>query len=479
MLAISWYDFDQMNDSVPVKLLEADMLRLFLGVVVAVSGAAACLLWLLRSKRRELALFYFGIASFMYGTRLIVNSATIGYLAPEHTLLWQRTDWVITSLIVFPFILFFVETVTPQWRATARWIVIAGMVAEMLVLTGRLLDVKRGLADKVNSTIVLLLMPLLLFMLFVPRRKADRALWIVRTGTVVFALFALYTNAVDLRMVRGNPNIEYMGFVTFLCCLGYVAANQMLRNEERLLSINKELEIAQRIQSGLLPEGDVRVPGLEIAAKYVPASSVAGDFYDFLIRDGRGLGVLVADVSGHGIPAALSASMVKIAIRSQANRAESPAEVLSGLNSVLFGNMQGQFVTAGYLFLNAANQELTYAGAGHPPLLVWRAQERRVDRIEENGLFLGAFPECQYANVKARFGPGDRCLMYTDGAIEAPNEAEEEFGMDRLQTFLAENVHLPASSFCEALTKRIETWCNRGGKAAHDDLTIVTIDYKI
>lgn len=468
-----------MNDSVPVKLLEADMLRLFLGVVVAVSGAAACLLWLLRSKRRELALFYFGIASFMYGTRLIVNSATIGYLAPEYTLLWQRTDWVITSLIVFPFILFFVETVTPQWRATARWIVIAGMVAEMLVLTGRLLDVKRGLADKVNSTIVLLLMPLLLFMLFVPRRKADRTLWIVRMGTVVFALFALYTNAVDLRMVRGNPNIEYMGFVTFLCCLGYVAANQMLRNEERLLSINKELEIAQRIQSGLLPEGDVRVPGLEIAAKYVPASSVAGDFYDFLIRDGRGLGVLVADVSGHGIPAALSASMVKIAIRSQANRAESPAEVLSGLNSVLFGNMQGQFVTAGYLFLNAANQELTYAGAGHPPLLVWRAQERRVDRIEENGLFLGAFPECQYANVKARFGPGDRCLMYTDGAIEAPNEAEEEFGMDRLQTFLAENVHLPASSFCEALTKRIETWCNRGGKAAHDDLTIVTIDYKI
>src|SRR6185437_13492449 len=452
-----------MNDSVPVKLLEADMLRLFLGVVVAVSGAAACLLWLLRSKRRELALFYFGIASFMYGVRLIANSATIGYLTPEHMLLWQRTDWVITSLIIFPFILFFIETVTPQWRTAALRIVIVGMVVEMLVLAGRLLDIKRGLADKVNSAVVLLLMPLLLFMLFVPLRKADRALWIVRTGTVVFALFAFYTNAVDLGVVRGNPNIEYIGFVIFLCCLGYVAASQMFRNEERLLSINKELEIAKRIQSGLLPEGDVRVPGLEIAAKYVPASSVAGDFYDFLIRDGRGLGVLVADVSGHGVPAALSASMVKIAIRSQADRAESPAEVLSGLNSVLFGNMQGQFVTAGYLFLNAANRELTYAGAGHPPLLVWRAQQRKVESIEENGLFLGAFPECRYANVKAGFAPGDRCLMYTDGVIEAPNEAKEEFGIDRLQTFLAENIHLPASGFCEALSKRIETWCNRGG----------------
>ncbi|HKD78126.1 MAG TPA: SpoIIE family protein phosphatase [Candidatus Angelobacter sp.] len=467
-----------MNDTVPVRLLQGDVVRLLLGVLVAAAGMAACLLWLLRSKRRELALFYFGIASVMYGIRLIVNSNTIAYLAPDHTLLWQRINWIITSLIVFPFILFFVETVAPQWRAAARWIVGLGGVVQALVLAGHWFNVNPSLADQLNSTVVLVLMPLLLFMLFVPPRKADRQLWIVRTGAVVFALFALYTNAVDLRLIRGNANIEYIGFVFFLCCLGYVAASQMFRNEERLVSINKELEIARRIQSGLLPEGDVRVPGLEIAAKYVPASSVAGDFYDFLICDGRGLGALVADVSGHGVPAALSASMVKIAIRSQTDRAESPAEVLSGLNSALFGNMQGQFVTAGYLFLNAANRELTYAGAGHPPLLVWRAQERRVETIEENGLFLGTFPECQYANIKTGFGPGDRCLMYTDGVLEAPNQAEEEFGMDRLRIFLAENFNLPAGHFCEALSKRIETWCNRGEKEAHDDLTIVTIDYK-
>lgn len=467
-----------MNDSKLVPLLEADMVPLFLGVVVGFSGMVACTMWLLRSKRRELALFYFGTASFMYGVRLFANSPTIRYLSPKHSLLWDRTDWIITSLIVFPFILFFVETVTPQWRAVARWIVSFAAAVQALVLAGRWFNVGRGLADKVNSVIILLLMPLLLFMLFVPPRRANRELWIVRTGTVVFALFALYTNSVGVGLIRGNSKIEYLGFVFLLCCLGYVAASQMFRNEERLVSINKELEIARRIQSGLLPEGDVRVPGLEIAAKYVPASSVAGDFYDFLIRDGRGLGVLVADVSGHGVPAALSASMVKIAIRSQAERVESPAEVLSGLNSVLFGNMQGQFVTAGYLFLNAAGRELTYAGAGHPPLLVWRANERRVESIEENGLFLGAFPECQYANIKAGFGPGDRCLMYTDGLTEAPNYAAEEFGIDRLEDFLSENSHLTAGDFCEALVRQIETWCNRGEKEAHDDLTIVIIDYK-
>ena len=467
-----------MDATLPVGVLKAEIVSLLLGIVVAAAGTAAILLWLLRSKRRELALLYFGIACSMYGVRLVVTSSTIRYLAPNQTMLWQRIDWIITSLIIFPFILFFVETVTSQWRKAAPWIVGIAAVVQAAVLYSRLFGVRRGLGDAINSVVVLILMPLLLLMLFFPRRVAGRDLWIVRTGTIVFGLFAFYTNMVDLGRIQGNSRIEYIGFVFWLACLGYVAASQTFRNEERLLSINKELEIAQRIQSGLLPEGNVRVPGLEIAAKYVPASSVAGDFYDFLIRDGRGLGVLVADVSGHGVPAALSASMVKIAIRSQAERVESPAEVLSGLNSVLFGNMQGQFVTAGYLFLSAAKRELVYAGAGHPPLLVWRASEKRVESIEENGLFLGAFPECQYANVKAGFLPGDRCLMYTDGLTEAPNQNEEEFGLDRLRTFLEENSRLTASDFCEALVRQVETWCHRNGKEAHDDLTVVIIDYK-
>ena len=467
-----------MDSTLPVEVLKAEIVPLLLGIVVAAAGVAAILLWLLRPRRRELALFYFSIACFMYGVRLIVTSSTIGYLAPLHTTLWQRTDWIITSLIIFPFILFFVETVTSQWRKATPWIVGVAGALQGVVLYARLFGVHRRLAEAINSVVVLILMPLLLLMLFFPRRAAGRDLWIVRTGTIVFALFAFYTNMVDLGRIQGNSRIEYIGFVFWLFCLGFVAASQTFRNEERLFSINKELEIAQRIQSGLLPEGNVRVAGLEIAAKYVPASSVAGDFYDFLICDGRGLGVLVADVSGHGVPAALSASMVKIAIRSQAERVESPAEVLSGLNSVLFGNMQGQFVTAGYLFLNAASRELTYAGAGHPPLLVWRARQERVESIEENGLFLGAFPSCEYANVKSGFLPGDRCLMYTDGVIEAPNPAAEEFGMDRLRDFMAENRSLTAGDFCDALVRRVEAWTNRGGKDAHDDLTVVIIDYK-
>jgi len=325
---------------------------------------------------------------------------------------------------------------------------------------------------------VLALMPLLLLMLFFPRRKASRDLWIVRLGFIVFAAFALYTNAVDVHLMAGNPRIEFIGFIFLLCCLGYVAARQTFRNEERLLSISKELEIARRIQSGLLPQSAVQVPQLEVAARFVPASAVAGDFYDFLMGDSGELGVLVADVSGHGVPAALSASMVKVAIRSQADHADRPADVLTGINSILYGNMEGQFVTAGYLFLNVEKKELAYAGAGHPPLLVWRAGEKKVERIEENGLFLGAFPGCQYTTLKSSFLPGDRCLLYTDGIIEAPNRANEEFGPLRLQEFFASNAGLPAKKFCDEMMLHLSAWYDGASREPYDDLTMVVIDFK-
>jgi serine phosphatase RsbU (regulator of sigma subunit) len=150
---------------------------------------------------------------------------------------------------------------------------------------------------------------------------------------------------------------------------------------------------------------------------------------------------------------------------------------LSGVNSILYGNMQGQFVTAGYLFLSPRNRELAYAGAGHPPLLVWRAKEKKVERIAENGLFLGAFPGCEYKTLRSSFLPGDRCLMYTDGIIEAPNAADEEFGGERLEAFVAASEGLSAGNFCDAVLERLSGW-SHGMREPHDDLTIVVVDFK-
>ena len=136
----------------------------------------------------------------------------------------------------------------------------------------------------------------------------------------------------------------------------------------RLREIQRELETARQIQFSILPEKTPKMAGVDIAARYIPMSSVAGDFYDFIAVDEQHLGILVADVSGHGMPAALIASMLKIAFAAQTMHADNPAQVLQGLNQALCGKFQHQYVTASYAFVDMEKRTLTYAGAGHPRL---------------------------------------------------------------------------------------------------------------
>src|SRR5262249_55437842 len=150
--------------------------------------------------------------------------------------------------------------------------------------------------------------------------------------------------------------------------------------------IQKELEVASSIQLSILPAAFPESAQFRVAARYVPVRSVAGDFYDYIaVEDGQ-VGLLIADVSGHGVPAALIASMVKLAAASQRCVASDPSRLLAGMNTTLFGNTQNQFVTAAYVHLDSKARRMRYSAAGHPPMLLLR--NGRVTKVEENGLLL-------------------------------------------------------------------------------------------
>jgi len=246
--------------------------------------------------------------------------------------------------------------------------------------------------------------------------------------------------------------------------------------EANLVAIRNELDIARQIQSALLPKLESSIAGMEINARYSPAGSVAGDFYDVL-TDGQGLGVLIADVSGHGVPAALSASMLKVALRAQAEQMKSPGEVLSGLNRTLAGTLGSQFITAAYVYFDPVGRELRYAGAGHPPVILWRSAEKQIKRLEENGLFLGPFAGAQYSAISSPFEPGDRCLLYTDGLVEASNRKDEEFGAERLIDFLASSSEIPANAACLALFDQVTAWSGGEPDSQQDDITFVIVEF--
>jgi phosphoserine phosphatase RsbU/P len=245
---------------------------------------------------------------------------------------------------------------------------------------------------------------------------------------------------------------------------------------QQLLTIQKELETARQIQMSILPSEIPKIEGLDIAARYVPMTSVAGDFYDFIIVDEKHIGILVADVSGHGMPAALIASMLKIALSAQAAHAASPAQVLLGLNQALCGKFQHHYVTAAYLFVDMAKRALTYAGAGHPPLLLWGRSSDGVRAVEENGLFLGKFEFATYSSVELPLQPGDWGLLYTDGISETTNPAGIEFGTERFREFLATEQNTSADHFANRLLEELSHWSARGeGEDLDDDITLVAL----
>jgi serine phosphatase RsbU (regulator of sigma subunit) len=246
--------------------------------------------------------------------------------------------------------------------------------------------------------------------------------------------------------------------------------------ERQLLTIRSELETARRIQLSILPRQIPQLKGLDIAARYIPMTSVAGDFYDFLVVDDQRIGILVADVSGHGMPAALIASMLKIALAAQGSTARDPARVLSGLNEALCGKFQGHYITAAYALIDTAKHTICYAGAGHPPLLLMDQSTGTTRQVAENGLFLGYFPQATYSSVEVPFNEGDWGILYTDGIVETTNTSEEEFGTDRFQLFLEKHHDLSATKLVDSLLDELACWSDRlSGREPEDDITLVAL----
>jgi sigma-B regulation protein RsbU (phosphoserine phosphatase) len=200
-------------------------------------------------------------------------------------------------------------------------------------------------------------------------------------------------------------------------------------------------------------------------------SAVAGDLYEFLVTDGRRAALLIADVSGHGVPAALIASMVKMAAISQRDQAAHPGAVLTGMNRALFGNTQGQFVTAACVHIDAARSELRYAAAGHPAMLLVR--DGRVMEVTENGMLLAAADGIEYTERTLEIRAGDRVVLYTDGIVEARDARGAMFGEEALIASVEASAAMPADEVTGSIVEKVRAWAN----VQDDDLTLLVCDF--
>jgi len=205
-----------------------------------------------------------------------------------------------------------------------------------------------------------------------------------------FALEVLYTNLGTVLRYRARC-LDSFAFALLLLSLGYVALEILFTKERRLLSIETELETARQIQSSILPAIAPELENIRIAASYQPMTAVAGDFYQFVRSDNHHLGILVADVSGHGIRAALISSMIKVAMQSVAVHAGDPAQVLGGLNRILSSEAHGQLVSAACVWIDTENHNALYGWTSAAKIR--RSAMGEMQRIESNGLLFGVEPD--------------------------------------------------------------------------------------
>lgn len=242
--------------------------------------------------------------------------------------------------------------------------------------------------------------------------------------------------------------------------------------------LERELQVAREVQTRLLPATVPPLPGWDIAAHWQPAREVAGDYYDFVPvppapgEAAGGLGLVAADVTDKGMPAALFMALTRSTVRASLAAAADPAEALGQANRLLCADsVNSMFVTLAYVRLAPAAPEVLCLSAGHNPVLIYRAGSGQMEQLWRTGLPLGVDPAERFGQHSVQLAVGDVLLLYTDGLTDALNPAGEEFGLARAQAILADHAGLPAAEIVATLERRLTDFAD--GAIPLDDVTLV------
>ena len=467
-----------MGDQV-LALLRDQLEHIILGAVFLFIGLAACSIAGIRRRSEARLFIWLGIWSAMYGGSVLTRSPAVVAALPH--LIQISVPYVKTVaayLVVVVATLAFLELSLGRLRRLIKILFFAGTAVAVAGIGWFVFGGSENKFMPYNHLVVVCLLLIVITVVGV-EKLSDRFMVlphrrVLAIGTLVFAIEALWVNlARRLEYPPPPPLLDHLAFAAFLLSFGYVAVQMAYANEHRLLSIENELALARKLQLSILPTTIPEIQNVRIAVAYQPMTAVAGDFYEFVPVDGKQVGFLVADVTGHGVPAALIAAMIKVAMQSVVPSAHDPREVLRGLNRVLFRQVRDQFVSAAYLWLDTENRKALYSAAGHPPLLRWR--EGKLERIESNGLLFGVAPDPDYPVRDLPIYSGDRLLLYTDGVIEPENASGESFGECKLEEVVRNHQSRSPSDLSDQLLTEIRLW-QPASLAQQDDITLIIVD---
>jgi sigma-B regulation protein RsbU (phosphoserine phosphatase) len=254
--------------------------------------------------------------------------------------------------------------------------------------------------------------------------------------------------------------------------------NERKQKEQAMLekaSVLRDMELAKQIQLSLLPESPPELPGIRFACRCVPATHVGGDYYDFLQRDENVVDIIIADVSGHSVGAALIMVETRSVLRAQAHSTNSTSDILGIVNELLFEDLNRAelFITMFYAKYNADSRILNFANAGHNKPLLFRRQVTEVGELDTEGMILGVVRSMTFEEKTIQLQSGDLVFIYTDGIVEAQNNLHELFGTDRLCEILAKAVDEEPDDIIDLVLREVSAFS--ATESLQDDISIIVM----
>ena len=279
---------------------------------------------------------------------------------------------------------------------------------------------------------------------------------------------------IGLGYSQNRDGIQVISYIADITKRKQIEHDRINQIETEKASMERELHMAHEVQLDILPEATPKIPGWSFAVKWLPASEVAGDFYDFIVRDDTDVDLVIADVTDKGTPAALFMAFASTALRAYMDSGFSLKDGITRTNRLMCQeSSQGLFVTLFLTCLNPKTGETFYVNAGHNPPLHYQYKLDRFTSLHKTGMALGIDAQATYEERAMQLQPGDFILFYTDGVIEAFNARGQDFGVERLQQVISDHRFASAEEIIKSLATTVEEFIAPASPS--DDITIMVV----
>ena len=440
------------------------------------------------ANRKQWEYFYFGFFA-LFQVLYITNYTSLRDLLFDAPLLWIYL-WLLSSVWSVTMFIGFVKVIFNYSQKSTLGILflinIAYATFESLILLSTIGELHITGTIKTSALILqirymfqylLAADSIIIISIFIQKLKqGNKDAAILLAGIFVLCITVLHAVAVALGFFSRDFHLYiHWGVFILLITLSIILIRQYTLMQEKIALSKADMNIARNIQQSIIPLNPPYHKNLIIAAEYIPAEIVGGDFFDYAPISDHEIGIIIADITGHGVSAALIASMCKIAFHSSSDVFTNPQALLEKINTILLNKTAGQLLSVLYLYINTSTNTLVASSAGHPRCIIVDTPSGEYYELHTRGRIIGAFDKLNCNNVVHAIHPNIRTILYTDGIIEALNNSRVMYGENNFIKAIKQALHLEPPEACSYIKNDVLSWASNN-QSLLDDITLIVID---